>query len=57
MITIIYRDINGYGTVHARGISIYTFGSVSDEPMNPNCLISSWGTYYFGTNRVLFQMD
>ena len=58
MKTIEYKDNNGYGTVHAKSIIIYVYGSLPHiAPVNPMCLISPRGIYYFGTNTVLFQID
>ncbi len=57
MQTINYTDINGYGTVHAFGISIYLLGYKLDGPVNPIIFLSVYGTYHFGSNRVSFQMD
>ena len=57
MQTINYANIDGYGTVHAPTISIHVSGYYFDKPINPIILIGSTGTFHFGTNRVLFQMD
>ena len=57
MQTFNYSDINGYGTVHAHSISIHVYDPPYDGPTNPIALLSSFGTYHFGINRVLFQMD
>ena len=57
MQTVIYSDTNGYGTVHAHSISIYVYDPLYQGPINPVALLSPFGTYHFGMNRVLFQMD
>ena len=56
MQTINYIDINGYGMVHAFEISISLLGYRSDRPVNPIALLSVYGVYHFGSNRVSFQM-
>ena len=57
MQTVNYTDINGYGMVHAFGISISLLGYRSDSPVNPIAFLSVYGTYHFGSNQVSFQMD
>ncbi|KKL57030.1 hypothetical protein LCGC14_2239480 [marine sediment metagenome] len=57
MQTVIYSDVNGYGTVHAHSIAIYVYSPEYGGPINPIALLSPFRTYHFGTNRVLFQID
>ena len=57
MITLNYSDYSGYGMVHAIGVTVYVYGAVEGEAINPMFLHGYTGTLHFGTNRVLFQMD
>ena len=57
MKTIEYSDLTGHGVVQANTISIYVYGNVRDEPVNPIIMIGPLGTFHFGTNRVLFVLE
>ena len=57
MTTLKYSDHNGYGVVHATGITAYVYGARGSEPVNPILMIGYSGTLHFGTNQVIFYMD
>ena len=57
MITIIYTDVYGHGMVSASMLSPSVYGYATEEITNPIFLVGDTGTYHFGINRVLFQMD
>ena len=57
MTTLKYSDYNGYGVVHAIGITAYVYGARGGEPVNPIFSMGAMGTLHFGTNQVIFYMD